>query len=66
MILLWVLCISPPDQSKFVNDDMMQNLNDEIINMCSTTKNLILTGDSNGHTAELPDFIPIDNFYELF
>ena len=40
----------------------MQILNDEIINMCSTTKSLILTGDCNGHTAELPDFISLDNF----
>ena len=60
-IIMGIIYI-PPDQSKFYNEDEMQILNDEIINMCSTTKSLILTGDCNGHTAELPDFISLDNF----
>ena len=52
----------PPEQSTFSNDNEMQHFNNEIINMCSEYSNFILTGDSNGHTAELPDFINVDNF----
>ena len=55
-IIIGIMYI-PPEQSKFYNDDEMQNFNNEIINMCSEYTNLILTGDNNGNTAELPDFI---------
>ena len=34
----------------------------EISNMCCLYKNVVLTGDTNAHTAQSPDYILVDDF----
>ena len=52
----------PPEGSRFLNDQDLSDLEREISNMCISHSNLVLTGDTNGHTGELDDLITIDNF----
>jgi len=52
----------PPEQSRFHNDDELFLLENEIANTCTQFDNILLTGDFNGYTSNLPDYTDLDNF----
>ena len=60
-IVLGALYI-PPETSKFYNNDEIFLLENDINAKCTQFENVIITGDANGHTSNLPDFSEFDNF----
>ena len=52
----------PPEKSRFYNDDELFSLETEITSKCLQYDKLILTGDTNSYTSNLPDYTIIDNF----
>ncbi|MEW8547682.1 MAG: endonuclease/exonuclease/phosphatase family protein [Candidatus Thiodiazotropha sp.] len=52
----------PPSQSRFFNDEELQTLENEITSMCSSHKYVYITGDLNARTANLIDYVQLDEF----
>ena len=52
----------PPSGSKYLDEDELQNLENEICHLCSEHKYCLFIGDVNARTASMPDFIPTDDF----
>ena len=52
----------PPENSRFLNDDDLNSLENEISEMANNHKYIMLAGDFNARTSSLSDFIPADNF----
>lgn len=52
----------PPTGSRYLNEDEMILLDEEIVQMCTEYKYSLLLGDINARTACLPDFIGSDTF----
>jgi hypothetical protein len=64
-----VLCsvYIPPENSRFLNEDCISELENEISFNCSNYKYVFLTGDTNGRIGRLNDFISTDpHFIEMF
>jgi hypothetical protein len=56
----------PPEQSRFFSADEFFEFQNDIASKCSGYEFLILTGDANGHTSNLPDYIELDDFLSNF
>ena len=52
----------PPQSSRFFNDHDLSSFESEISNICCLYQNVVLTGDTNAHTAQSPDYILVDDF----
>ena len=51
----------PPDGSKYFNDDELFSLENDISEKKSKSDYVIITGDANAYTSNLPDYIEIDD-----
>ena len=60
-VVLGIIYI-PPETSRFFNNDEMLIFENEVNDMCNSYDNIILAGDTNGHTSNLCDFIESDDF----
>jgi hypothetical protein len=52
----------PPDQSRFFKEDEFFDFQNLVSDMCCSHKHVMLIGDFNGHTADKPDYIVLDDF----
>lgn len=52
----------PPETSRFFNNDEFFQMETDINDKCTTFKNVIITGDANGYTSNLPDYTEPDDF----
>ena len=52
----------PPENSKYVTVDMWENLRNEIARIKSSSNLVMLMGDFNSRTGDMPDFVNIDEF----
>lgn len=52
----------PPENSRFINDDLLVTFENKISEKCSKHKYVFLTGDTNARTGRLRDYIPIDSY----
>jgi len=50
----------PPENSKFFNDDEFMTFENEISQICSDHKYVILAGDFNGRVGSMKDYITTD------
>jgi hypothetical protein len=56
----------PPEQSRFFNDDEFYDFQNDISVKCSKYETVLITGDSNGHTSTLPDYLEFDDFLSSY
>lgn len=52
----------PPIGSKYASEDPYLELQHEFDNYCSRSENIVLFGDFNSRTANLPDYVTADEF----
>ena len=52
----------PPIQSLFYNDDELSKLENDIMSVCSSNKDVTISGDINARTAKLPDYVELDQY----
>lgn len=56
----------PPAYSKYSDDDAFQEIEDELISFSNNKQNIILVGDFNARTADLPDYtVPEENLHAI-
>ncbi|MES9881385.1 MAG: reverse transcriptase family protein [Sedimenticola sp.] len=60
-VLIGVIYI-PPTGSRYLDEDHMQLLDDEISRKCLNFKYALIIGDVNARTACLPDYVVCDDF----
>ena len=54
----------PPINSKYYNQNSLDSLNSDIDNFCDNTTPLILVGDLNARTGNLPDNLDVDSDFD--
>ena len=52
----------PPEQSRYFTEDELFELENEISVQRSQYDYVLITGDANAHTSNLPDFAEFDDF----
>ena len=52
----------PPENSRFLNNEDLNELENEINHFCSVNKFVILAGDKNSKTGNMTDFVTTDRF----
>ena len=60
--MLYGIDYVPPAQSRFLNDDEFDMLQDEITTMCCKYDYVFISGDFNAQTGELADYTKQDDF----
>lgn len=50
----------PPENSRFINEDLLIQFEDVISELCSNYKHVYLLGDFNGRTGRIRDYVPFD------
>lgn len=56
----------PPENSRFFNEDLLLDFENEITDKCCDTKYVFLIGDINGRTGTLRDYTITDRYYNDF
>ena len=64
--LIFGIVYIPPENSRFLINDELMTLEMEITETCSKYKYVILTGDFNARTSNLPDYMSPDTFLADF
>ena len=64
--LIFGIVYIPPENSRFLINDELMTLEMEITETCSKYKYVVLTGDFNARTSNLPDYMSPDTFLADF